>query len=100
MTGIRRRVAGCVLLFAIAGTAQAQPMLQVQVEGAVRTAGTFAVPPGSRLADVALAPFVRQFAHVDREWFAQAPLPHLNGWLERFLASDLFASVMAKSPSP
>lgn len=55
MTGIRRRVAACVLLFAIAGTAQAQPVLQVQVEGAVRTAGTFAVPPGSRLADVALA---------------------------------------------
>ena len=52
------------------------------------------------LADVALAPFVRQFAHVDREWFAQAPLPHLNAWLERFLASDLFASAMAKSPSP
>ena len=52
------------------------------------------------LADVALAPFVRQFAHVDREWFAQAPLPHLNAWLERFLASELFVSVMAKSPSP
>ena len=56
--------------------------------------------PALSLADVALAPFVRQFAHVDREWFAQAPLPHLNAWLERFLASDLFASVMAKSPSP
>ena len=55
--------------------------------------------PALSLADVALAPFVRQFAHVDREWFAQAPLPHLNAWLERFLASDLFASAMAKSPS-
>ena len=54
--------------------------------------------PALSLADVALAPFVRQFAHVDREWFAQAPLPHLNAWLERFLASDLFVSVMAKSP--
>lgn len=48
------------------------------------------------LADVALAPFVRQFAHVDRNWFAQAPYPCLNTWLERFLASDLFAGVMAK----
>ena len=51
------------------------------------------------LADVALAPFVRQFAHVDREWFEQAPYPCLKAWLERFLASELFVSVMAKSPS-
>ncbi|MGP5567742.1 glutathione S-transferase, partial [Pseudomonas helleri] len=37
------------------------------------------------LADIALAPFVRQFAHVDRDWFEQAPYPRLNAWLERFL---------------
>ena len=48
------------------------------------------------LADVALAPFVRQFAHVDREWFAGAPYPRLQQWLERFLASALFTGVMAK----
>lgn len=49
------------------------------------------------LADVALAPFVRQFAHVDREWFEQAPYPHLRVWLERILTSALFTSVMAKT---
>ena len=49
------------------------------------------------LADVALAPFVRQFAHVDRDWFTQAPYPHLRAWLERFLASELFTSVMGKT---
>lgn len=48
------------------------------------------------LADVALAPFVRQFAHVDREWFAGAPYPRLQQWLERFLTSALFTGVMAK----
>ncbi|MBC3336532.1 glutathione S-transferase [Pseudomonas proteolytica] len=48
------------------------------------------------LADVALAPFVRQFADVDREWFAGAPYPRLQQWLERFLASALFTGVMAK----
>ncbi|VVO43245.1 glutathione S-transferase [Pseudomonas fluorescens] len=48
------------------------------------------------LADVALMPFVRQFAHVDREWFAQTPYLRLQGWLQRFLESDLFTSVMAK----
>lgn len=49
------------------------------------------------LADIALAPFVRQFAHVDRDWFEQAPYPRLNAWLERFLASELFISVMTKT---
>ncbi len=49
------------------------------------------------LADVALAPFVRQFAHVDREWFGQAPYPRLQGWLQRFLESALFIVVMAKT---
>ena len=48
------------------------------------------------LADVALAPFVRQFAHVDREWFASAPYPRLQAWLQRFLESALFVAVMAK----
>ncbi|MBK3507264.1 glutathione S-transferase [Pseudomonas sp. MF6747] len=48
------------------------------------------------LADVALAPFVRQFAHVDREWFASAPYPRLQTWLQRFLESALFVAVMAK----
>ena len=52
--------------------------------------------PTLSLADVALAPFVRQFAHVDRDWFEQAPYPRLNAWLERFLASELFSSVMKK----
>ena len=53
--------------------------------------------PALSLADVALAPFVRQFAHVDRDWFEQAPYPRLNAWLERFLASELFSSVMKKT---
>jgi len=53
--------------------------------------------PRLSLADVALAPFVRQFAHVDRDWFEQAPYPRLRAWLERFLASELFTSIMARS---
>lgn len=48
------------------------------------------------LADMALAPFVRQFAHVDREWFAGAPYQRLQAWLQRVLTSPLFIAVMAK----
>ncbi|WP_445571705.1 glutathione S-transferase [Pseudomonas sp. E102] len=48
------------------------------------------------LADVALMPFVRQFAHVDREWFAQSPYPRLRKWLQGLLDSELFVTIMAK----
>ena len=48
------------------------------------------------LADVALLPFIRQFAHVDREWFAQTPYVRLQAWLQRFLESELFTSIMKK----
>ncbi|EJM92014.1 glutathione S-transferase [Pseudomonas sp. GM74] len=48
------------------------------------------------LADVALMPFVRQFAHVDREWFAQTRYRRLQDWLQRFLESELFTSIMKK----
>ena len=48
------------------------------------------------LADVALVPFVRQFAHVDREWFAGTPHTRLQCWLARILQSPLFCAAMAK----
>lgn len=48
------------------------------------------------LADVALMPFIRQFAHVDREWFDQTRYVRLQAWLQRFLESDLFTSIMKK----
>jgi glutathione S-transferase len=47
-------------------------------------------------ADAAIAPFVRQFASTDREWFNQRNSPHLLAWLERFLASDSFLLCMKK----
>ena len=50
------------------------------------------------LADMAILPFVRQFAHVDREWFWSQDWSHLISWLDRFLASERFASIMTKYP--
>src|SRR5207253_8184213 len=44
-------------------------------------------------ADIAMASFVRQFAHVDQHWFAQTPYRHLQAWLQRFLESELFIGV-------
>lgn len=48
------------------------------------------------LADVALAPFIRQFSAVDPQWFATSPYPALRGWLQRFVESALFRAVMVK----
>ena len=55
---------------------------------------------GSRfgLADAAIAPFVRQFAHTDPAWFAAQSLRHLAQWLQDFEASAAFAQVMEKHP--
>ena len=50
-------------------------------------------------ADVAIFPFVRQFAFVDKPWFDQAPYPLLQSWLCSFLDSALFLNVMTKSPT-
>jgi glutathione S-transferase len=48
------------------------------------------------LTDIALFPFIRQFAAIDSEWFAVQPLPRLQGWLEGLASSDLFGAVMGK----
>lgn len=51
-----------------------------------------------KLADMAILPFVRQFAHVDLVWFQTQPWPNVISWLEGFKASDIFGTVMHKLP--
>ncbi|MGR3722833.1 glutathione S-transferase [Abyssibius alkaniclasticus] len=48
------------------------------------------------IADLAVLPFLRQFAHIDRAWFAAQPWPGLHAYLNRFMASDAFARIMPK----
>jgi len=50
------------------------------------------------VADIALMPFVRQFAHVDKAWFDHSPYPMLQQWLAYFLQSPLFVACMQKYP--
>ena len=49
-------------------------------------------------ADVAVFPFVRQFAGVDPTWWLNAPYPAVRTWLNDWLVSDTFTGVMAKYP--
>lgn len=48
------------------------------------------------LADITIAPFIRQFANIDRDWFDKEPWPELIRWLNQFLECELFLSVMEK----
>ncbi|MEX0285998.1 MAG: glutathione S-transferase [Paracoccaceae bacterium] len=48
------------------------------------------------LADIAIFPFVRQFAHIDRAWFDAQPWPHVILWLDGFLQSADFQTAMRK----
>lgn len=62
------------------------------------TLNTYLLTGQPTFADIAVFPFIRQFAFVDKAWFDQAPYPKLQGWLQAFLDSELFLSVMTKFP--
>jgi glutathione S-transferase len=49
-------------------------------------------------ADIAIFPFIRQFANADRDWFDAQELPRLQAWLAGLVGSELFAGVMLKHP--
>lgn len=52
--------------------------------------------PDISVADIAIFPFVRQFANHDRDWFDAQDWPHLQAWLDGHLNSDLFSRIMKK----
>ena len=58
----------------------------------------FLVADRLSFADVAVMPFVRQFAHVDLNWFQASDYPYLNHWLEHLKTGELFLSIMTKYP--
>lgn len=52
--------------------------------------------PQRTLADVALFPFVRQFAATDPDWFAAQDLARVQRWLAAQIESDLFQAAMLR----
>ena len=48
-------------------------------------------------ADIAIFPFVRQFAAVDPAWFDALPLPAVKAWLAGWLKYALFETAMVKT---
>ena len=54
--------------------------------------------PDPKLVDFAILPFIRQFAHVDSDWFSKQPWEKTRIWLQNFKDSDRFAAIMDKYP--
>jgi hypothetical protein len=50
------------------------------------------------MRDGAILPFVRQFAHVDKDWFWSQDWSNTVRWLEEFLESERFKGIMSKYP--
>jgi len=59
---------------------------------------TYLVGDKISLADMAIFPFIRQFAHVDKPWFDQSEYKKLQDWLQQLLDLPLFNEVMKKYP--
>lgn len=49
--------------------------------------------------DIAIFPFIRQFAAVNPQQFEELPLIYLRAWLKQHIESKLFNSVMEKHPT-
>ena len=49
-------------------------------------------------ADIAIFPFIRQFAYVNIDWFNSSPYPKLQQWLKWHESSAMFEFVMQKYP--
>ena len=58
----------------------------------------FLMSSKTSLADIAVLPFIRQFARVERQWYLQSPYPRLRSWLNNYLRSSMFTQVMLKNP--
>jgi len=52
--------------------------------------------PHITLTDIAIFPFVRQFAMVDSHWFDHSPYQQLKSWLNAMVQLPVFTRIMAK----
>ena len=68
----------------------------LQVLETLLTKNVYLLGDSVTTADIGIMPFVRQFAHVDREVFYGLPYPKLQHWLQDWLAHPLFLQVMTK----
>ena len=59
---------------------------------------TFLMSDKESLVDIAILPFIRQIARVERQWYLQSPYPKLRAWLDSYLQSPIFTKIMVNPP--
>jgi len=69
--------------------------LDQRLQGQDSTSNLF---PNGQFADIAIFPFVRQFAFVDKAWFDQQEFEKLHHWLAHWLDTELLSRAMQKYP--
>ena len=68
----------------------------LQMLEALLTKNPYLLGERSTIADIGIMPFVRQFAHVNRNVFYHLPYPNLQRWLQDWLNHPLFLQAMTK----
>ena len=52
------------------------------------------------VADIAILPFIRQFAFVDKDWFFASKYKNLINWLNKTIESDVFENIILAKHDP
>lgn len=68
----------------------------LQLLESLLTKNAYLLGSSPSIADIGIMPFVRQFAHVDRQVFYSLPYPKLQLWLQHWLQHPLFVQAMTK----
>lgn len=74
----------------------AEPYLQVLEKRLSH--GPYLLGADQSLADIAIFPFIRQFANTDILWWETTSFTKLREWLTRHIESELFKAIMVKHP--
>lgn len=74
---------------------QAEAFLKLLEENLNQT--DFLIKNEITLVDMAILPFIRQFAYVDKDWFDQSSYTKLQCWLSYLLKLPLFNDIMIKT---
>ena len=68
----------------------------LQILEALLVKNTYLLGGRASIADIGIMPFVRQFAHVDRDIFYSLPYPNVQRWLQYWLEQPLFVTAMTR----
>lgn len=82
----------------VEASAQTQAYLIVKELDARLEHHDFLAGEHTTMLDIAIAPFIRQLAGVNTEYWQQQPLPNIQRWLTWFTGFSVFQRIMEKYP--